>query len=83
MGSDCIQISRSPVRVVSAEGTDLFLVMQTLVVVLQNRGALLLPSVILGGCVNDVAGKDLLPEGKAAANAWRYQTEVSRLRVEV
>lgn len=46
---------------------DLFLVMQTLVVIFENRRALLLPGVILAGRVDDVAAQDFLPEGKAPA----------------
>lgn len=50
--------------------TDLLFVMQTLVVVLKHGRALLLAGVVLGGGVDDVAGEDLLPEGKASAGAW-------------
>lgn len=50
--------------------TYLLPVMQTLVVVLQWQDALLLPAVVRGGGVGDVAGQDFLPEGEAARRAW-------------
>ncbi len=42
---------------------------QTLVVVLEHGRTLLLARVILGRRVDDIAGEDLLPEGKASAGA--------------
>jgi hypothetical protein len=44
--------------------------MQTLVVILQRRGALLLASIVLGGCIDDIACQDVLPEGEASTGAW-------------
>lgn len=43
----------------------LFAMVETLVVVLEQRGALLLAGCVVGVGVDDVAGQHLLPEGKA------------------
>ena len=47
-----------------------FLMMQTLVVILEYGGAFCFSAVVFGVCVCDVAGEDFLPEGEAAAGAW-------------
>ena len=44
---------------------------QALVVVLEDGAALLLARVVFSGCVDDVAGEDLLPEGKASAGTCK------------
>ena len=49
--------------------TDLLLVVQALIVVLQEGSALLLAGLVLAGRVDDVAGKHLLPEGEAPTGA--------------
>ncbi|KAK5627266.1 hypothetical protein RRF57_002981 [Xylaria bambusicola] len=38
------------------------------------RSALLLARVIFGRCVDDIAGENLLPEGKASARACESQS---------
>lgn len=50
--------------------TNLLLVVQALVVVLEHGLAFYLSGVGLGGRVCDVAGEDFLPEGEAAGGAW-------------
>jgi hypothetical protein len=47
----------------------LLLVVQALVIILQCWRALLLARIVLGRCVDNVAGHNLLPERKAAAHA--------------
>jgi hypothetical protein len=47
-----------------------FLMMQTLVVVLEHRRAFCFSAVVFRVCVRDVAGEDFLPEGEAASGAW-------------
>lgn len=44
--------------------TDLLPMMQALVIVFQHRQALLAAGDIVGGGVDDVAGEQVLPEGK-------------------
>lgn len=56
-------------RGIGAAQTHLLLVVQALVVILENRGALLLARVVFGRGVDDVAGEDVLPERKATAGA--------------
>lgn len=51
--------------------TNLFLVMEAFVVVLQSKGALLLPGMVLPGSVHDVAAKEFLPEGEAPRRACK------------
>lgn len=50
--------------------TNLLLVVQTLVVVLENGHAFGFAGVVLGVCVGHVAREDFLPEGEAARGAW-------------
>jgi hypothetical protein len=52
-----------------SEPTYLFLVVQTLVVVLEYGHAFRFPRVVFGIRVRDVAGEDFLPEGEAARGA--------------
>lgn len=54
----------------SPNATNLLLVVQTLIVVLQHRHTFPLARVVLGIGVNDVTGQDLLPEGKAARHTY-------------
>ena len=49
--------------------TDLFLVVQTLVIVFQGGEAFLAARYVVGRRVDDVAGEQLLPEGEAAGGA--------------
>lgn len=44
--------------------------MQTFVVILQDRDAFLLAGVVFGRGIDDVAGEDFLPEGEAAGGTW-------------
>lgn len=48
----------------------LFPVVQTLVVVFEDGGALGFARGVFGGGVDDVAGEDFLPEGEAAGGTW-------------
>lgn len=50
--------------------TDLLLVVQTLVIILQYWYTLPLPRIVVGSCVDYVARQDFLPEWKAAR--WAY-----------
>lgn len=52
--------------------THLLLVMQAFIVILESGSTLLFAGVILGRCVDNIAGHDLLPEGKTAADAWGW-----------
>lgn len=52
----------------STVGTNLLLVMQALVIVLECRRALLLARIVLSRSVDNIACHDILPEGKAAAD---------------
>ena len=52
--------------------TYLLLVVQTLVVVLEDRHALCLARVVFGIGVGHVAGEDFLPEGEAARGACAW-----------
>ena len=47
----------------------LLLVVKALVVILENETALLLAGIVSGRGVDNIASHNLLPEGKAAANA--------------
>jgi hypothetical protein len=49
--------------------TYLLLVVEALVVIFENQTTLLLARVISGSGVDHIASHNLLPEGKAAANA--------------
>lgn len=51
------------------EQTNLFFMMQTLVVILQRGPAFLRPGNVLAACVDDVASQQLLPEREAARRA--------------
>lgn len=51
-----------------------FVVVKTLVVILQGRGALPLARGIFTVGVDDVAGEKLLPEGEAAGRAYSVVT---------
>lgn len=48
----------------------LLLVVKALVVILENETALLLAGIVSGRGVDNIASHNLLPEGKAAADAW-------------
>ena len=68
-------------RKVSAElgcwATDLFLVVQAFVVVFHHRQAFRLARIVFGVGVDDVAGEEFLPEGKAAGRTWLGRGRVS------
>jgi hypothetical protein len=64
------------------KGTNLFLVMQALVVILQSHRALLLSSIIFRRGVHHVARQDILPKRKAAADAWRRTRSVVSQSIE-
>ena len=60
----------------SRSWTNLFLVMQTLVIVLQCRKAFLAAGNVVGGGVYDVAGEELLPEREAAGGTLEGLTSL-------
>lgn len=57
-------------EVANKQKTDLFLMVQTLIVILHHRQAFLLAGIVFCVGVDDVAGEEFLPEGKAARWTW-------------
>ena len=64
--------------------SNLFLVVQALVVILKCKSALnLAGSIIVGVGVDDVAGEQLLPEGEASGRTWTHSLSAVSMRAIV